>query len=327
MIGKRTLLLSLVLSLAASASLALPSPAPAETYPDKPIKLIVTVAPGGPMDTIARFIGQQMQIKLGQAVVVENRPGAGATLGAKAVAAAEPDGYTLMWGTLSVVAIAPALYKDPGYDPKAFEMVGLVAEFPHVVVVPADLPVKTLADFIAYAKARRGAMNFGGSLGTPPQLLGSLFSKVADLGMAYVPYKGGAPSLADLMSGRLQMQFDALTLLQPLVKEGKLRALAVVTPQRWAQLPDGPTMREAGFADFPSAPWGGIMAPPHTPKPIIDKLNAAINDILHRPEAKQSLSKLNVLLRPGSPQEFSDLVAKETPLWAAMVRESGATAQ
>jgi tripartite-type tricarboxylate transporter receptor subunit TctC len=310
----------------AALSLAV-TPAAAQTYPDKPIKIIVTVAPGGPMDTIARFIGQQMQMRLGQAVVVENRPGAGATLGAKAAATADPDGSTLLWGTLSVVAIAPALYKDPGYDPKAFEMVGNIAEFPHVVVVPTSLPVTTLAEFVTYAKAHRGEMNFGGSLGTPPQLMGSLFSKVADLGMTYVPYKGGAPSLADLMTGRLQMQFDALTLLQPLIKDGKLKALAVVTPQRWPGLPDVPTMREAGFTNFPSAPWGGIMAPPRTPQPIIDKLNATINDILHSPEAKESLAKLNVLLRPGSPQEFADFVAKETPLWTEMVRESGATAQ
>ncbi len=324
MIGKRALLVFLA---ASALSLALPHAAAAQSYPDKPIKIIVTVAPGGPMDTIARFIGQQMQTRLGQPVVVENRAGAGATLGAKAVATAEPDGYTLMWGTLSVVAIAPVLYKDPGYDPKAFEMVGNVAEFPHVVVVPPDLPVKTLADFVAYAKARRGSINFGGSLGTPPQLMGSLFSKVADLGMTYVPYKGGAPSLADLMSGRLQMQFDALTLLQPLVKEGKLKALAVVTPQRWPALPDVPTMREAGYADFPAAPWGGIMAPPRTPRPVIERLNATINDILHTPEARDSLSKLNVQLKPGSPEDFATFVAKETPLWAGMVRESGATAQ
>lgn len=324
MIHKRALLASLTASLLAFAA---HTQASAQSYPDKPIKIIVTVAPGGPMDTIARFMGQQMQMRLGQPVVVENRPGAGATLGAKAVATADPDGYTLMWGTLSVVAIAPVLYKDPGYDPKAFEMVGNVAEFPHVVVVPASLPVSTLADFVKYAKAHPGEMNFGGSLGTPPQLLGSLFSKVAGLGMTYVPYKGGAPSLADLMTGRLQMQFDALTLLQPLVKEGKLKALAVVTPRRWPGLPDVPTMAEAGFPNFPSAPWGGIMAPARTPKPVIDKLNATINDILHSGEAKESLAKLNVLLKPGSPQEFADFVAKETPLWAQMVRESGATAQ
>ena len=232
-----------------------------------------------------------------------------------------------MWGTLSVIAIAPALYKDPGYDPKAFTMVGLVAEFPHVVVIPTSLPAKTMAEFVAYAKAHPGEMNFGGSLGTPPQLMGSMFSKVAGLGMTYVPYKGGAPSLADLMTGRLHMQFDALTLLQPLVKEGKLRALAVTTPTRWPDLPDVPTMREAGFADFPGNPWAGIMAPPNVPAPIVAKLNATLNDILRSPEAKESLAKLNVLLRPGSPEEFSAFVAKETPVWTEMVRESGATAQ
>ena len=145
--------------------------------------------------------------------------------------------------------------------------------------------------------------------------MGAMFNKVADLGMTYVPYKGGAPSLADLMTGRLQMQFDALTLLQPLVKDGKLRALAVTTPTRWPGLPDVPTLREAGFADFPGNPWAGIMAPPNTPPPIVSKLNATINDILHSPEAKASLAKLNVLLRPGSPQEFSAFVAEQTPKW------------
>lgn len=324
MIHKRSLLLSLM---ASALSFAASLPSYAQTYPDKPIRIIVTVAAGGPMDTIARFVATQMQARLGQPVIVENRPGAGSTIGGKAVATAEPDGSTLMWGTLSVTAIAPALYKDPGYDPKAFTMVGMVAEFPHVVVIPNSLPVKTMAEFVAYAKAHPGAMNFGGSLGTPPQLMGSMFNKVAGLGMTYVPYKGGAPSLPDLMSGRLHMQFDALTLLQPLVKDGKLRALAVTTPARWPDLPDVPTMGEAGFANFPGNPWAGIMAPPNLPQPIVAKLNATINDILRSPEAGQSLAKLNVLLRPGTTQEFAVFVAKEVPVWAEMVRESGATAE
>jgi tripartite-type tricarboxylate transporter receptor subunit TctC len=169
-------------------------------------------------------------------------------------------------------------------------------------------------------------MNFGGSLGTPPQLFGAMFNKVADLGMTYVPYKGGAPSLGDLMTGRLQLQFDALTLLQPLIKDGKLRALAVTTPTRWPGLPDVPTLREAGYADFPGNPWAGIMAPAHTPPQIVGKLNATINDVLHSPEAKASLAKLNVLLRPGSPQEFSSFVAEQTPKWQEMVKQSGASA-
>ena len=326
MVGRRALLAAAI-ALCAALSAAMAPQACAQAYPDKPIKLIVTVAPGGPMDTIARFVGQQMQIKLGQPVVVENRAGAGATLGAKAVAVAEPDGYTLMWGTLSVVAIAPVLYKDPGYDPKAFEMVGNVAEFPHVVVVPASLPVSTLAEFIAYAKAHRGGINFGGSLGTPPQLLGSLFSKIAGLDMTYVPYKGGAPSLADLMSGRLQMQFDALTLLQPLVKEGKLKALAVVTPRRWPALPDVPTMAEAGFPNFPSAPWGGIMAPPHTPKPIVERLNAELRAALALPDVQAKLKEGGNIATPTTPEEMRDQIAGEIANWKQLIETNNIKVQ
>jgi len=323
MMNRRTLVATMAAALGSAATV----PAFAQQYPDKPIKIIVTVAAGGPMDTIARVVGQQMQMRLGQPVIVENRPGAGSTLGAEAVATAAPDGSTLMWGTLSPIAIAPALYKDLKYDPKAFVAAGLIAEFPHVMVIPTGIPAKTLAEFIAYAKERRGTLNFGGSLGTPPQLMGTMFNKVADLGMVYVPYRGGAPSIPDLMSGRLQMQFDALTLLQPLVKDGKLRALAVTTPTRWPGLPDVPTLRESGFADFPGNPWAGIMAPPKTPQPIVDKLNVTINEILKSPEALESLARLNVLPRPGTPQEFAAFVAQQTPIWTEMVKESGATAQ
>ena len=310
-----------------AAALSFTNPSSAQTYPDKPLKLIVTVAAGGPMDTIARVVADQLQAKLGQPVIVENRPGAGSTLGAKAVAGSPPDGYTLMWGTLSAIAIAPVLYKDPGYDPKAFIPAALVAEFPHVMVISPTVPANTMAEFLAYAKANRGKMNVGGSLGTPPQLLGAMFSKVADLGMTYVPYKGGAPSIPDLLAGRLQMQFDALTLLQPLIKEGKLRALAVVSNTRWPYLPDVPTLAETGFKDFPGNPWAGIMAPPGTPAAIVAKLNAVTNEILRSPDTKASLVRLNVLLRPSSIGEFAAFVAQQTPVWTEMVRTSGATAE
>ena len=196
MIHKRSLLLSLA---AFALALAAPGPAAAQNYPDKPVRLIVTVAAGGPMDTMARAVAQQMQTRLGQPVVVENRPGAGTTIGAKAVVNAEPDGLTLLWGTLSMVAIAPVLYKDLDFDPKALVPVALVAEFPSVMVIPTSLPASTMAEFIAYAKANRGKLNYGGSLGTPPQLMGAMFNKVADLGMTYVPYRGGAPSIPDLI--------------------------------------------------------------------------------------------------------------------------------
>jgi tripartite-type tricarboxylate transporter receptor subunit TctC len=311
---------------AVAVGFAAAHPADAQSYPDKPVKIIVAVAAGGPMDTMARAMAQQMQARLGQPVVVENRPGAGTTIGARAVVNAAPDGLTLLWGTLSMIAISPVLYKDLDYDPKTLVPVALVAEFPSVLAIPPSLPAATMAEFIAYAKANRGKLNYGGSLGTPPQLMGAMFNKVADLGMTYVPYRGGAPSIPDLIAGRLHMQFDALTLFQPLIKEGKLRALGVQTPQRWPGLPDVPTLREAGFADFPGNAWAGIMAPPRTPSHIVNKLNATINDILKSPETKATLDKLNVLLMPKSTEEFSAYIARETPPWSAMVKESGATA-
>ena len=323
MIGKRTLLHAIA---ATAAALALGDPAAAQTWPDKPVKIIVAVAAGGPMDTMARAVALQMQAKLGQPVVVENRPGAGTTIGAKAVFTAEPDGLTLLWGTLSMVAIAPVIYKDLDFDPGQLLPVALVAEFPSVLVVPPSLPVNTLAEFVAYAKANRGKLNYGGSLGTPPMLMGMKFNTMADLGMTYVPYRGGAPSIPDLMAGRLQMQWDALTLLAPLIREGKLKGLAVQTPQRWPTLPDVPTLAEAGIPDFPGNAWAGIMAPPKTPQPIVARINATINDILQSPETKTALANLNVLLRPGTPQDFSAYIAKETPAWSAMAKESGAAA-
>ena len=324
MIARRALLVALAASALASAAA---DPAVAQSYPDKPVKIIVAVAAGGPMDTMARAVAQQMHAKLGQPVLVENRTGAGTTIGARSVVTAEPDGYTLLWGTLSMVAIAPVLYKDLDFDPNTLVPVALVAEFPSVLVIPPSLPVNTVAEFIAYAKANRGKINYGGSLGTPPMLMGMQFNKMADLGMTYVPYRGGAPSMPDLIAGRLHMQFDALTLLVPLIKEGKLRALAVQGAARWPGLPDVPTLREAGFGDFPGNAWAGIMAPPKTPQHVVSKVNAPVNEILTSADTKASLDKLNVLLRPGSPQDFASFIKSDTPKWSQMVRESGATAQ
>ena len=300
----------------------------AQTYPDKPVKIIVAVAAGGPMDTMARAVAQQMQAKLGQPVVVENRPGAGTTIGAKAVVTAEPDGLTLLWGTLSMVAIAPVLYKDLDFDPKQLVPVALVAEFPSVLVIPPSLPVNTLAEFIAYAKANRGKLNYGGSLGTPPMLMGMQFNKVADLGMTYVPYRGGAPSIPDLIAGRLHMQFDALTLLVPLIKEGKLRALAVQTPERWPdaarradaargglrRFPGQRLGRHHGAAEDAAARSSASSTPPSTtscsrrrPRPTLDQAQRAAAAGHRR-------------------RSSSAFIARETPAWSAMVRKSGATA-
>lgn len=226
-----------------------------------------------------------------------------------------------------MVAIAPMLYKDLDFDPKTLVPVALIAEFPSVLVIPPSLPVNNLKEFVAYAKANRGKLNFGGSLGTPPQLMGAHFNKVADLGMTYVPYRGGAPSLPDLMAGRLHMQFDALTLLVPVIRDGKLRALAVQGSERWPTLPDVPTLREAGIDEFPGNAWAGLMAPPKTPRSVVDRINAVVNEILRSTEAQDGFAKLNVLLRPGTPEAFAEFSRQQIPIWGEMVRASGATAQ
>ena len=307
------------------AGLALAGPALAQTYPDRPIKLVVPFPPGGPMDTMARLVGQQLNAALKQPVIVENRAGAGGALGSKAVATAEPDGYTLLWGSSGTLSILPALNPNLDYDPKAFAPVALVSLLPHVMVVPPAVPAKTVGEFIAYAKANPGKLNFGASLGTPPHLMGSLFKHLAGIDIVYIPYKGAAPSISDMLGGQTHMQFDALTVLYPLVQEGKLRALAVTSAQRWAALPDVPTMVESGFPTFPQNAWSGVLAPARTPAAIVNMLNAAINAGLTSAEAKANLLKFSALTQPGTPEQFANFIAEQSPIWAELVKLSGAT--
>ena len=321
MISKRTFLSTLA---AGGLTLAV-RPAAAQSYPERPIKLIVPFAPGGPMDTMARLVGQQLNTALGQPVIVENRAGAGGALGSKAVAIADPDGYTLLWGSSGTMSILPELNKKLDYDPKAFVPVALVALLPHVFVVPPAVPAKTVKEFVAYAKANPGKLNFGASLGTPPHLMGALFKSLADLDITFIPYKGAAPSITDLMGGQTHLQFDALTTLYPLIAEGKLRALAVTSAQRWPALPDVPTMIESGYPTFPQNAWSGVVAPAGTPTAIVAKLNAAINGGLKTEDAKVSLMKFSAITQPGTPAEFSTFIAEQSPKWAELVRLSGAS--
>jgi tripartite-type tricarboxylate transporter receptor subunit TctC len=321
MISKREFLTG-----AASAALVLAAaPALAQTYPERPIRLIVPFLAGGPMDTMARLVGQNLQSTLGQPVIIENRGGAGGALGSKAVAAAEGDGYTLLWGSSGTMSILPALNSKLDYDPKSLLPVALTSLLPHLMVVPASLPVKTLDEFIAYVKANPGKLNFGASLGTPPHLLGVLFKNLANLDMEFIPYKGAANSITDMLGGTIHMQIDAVTVLDPLVKEGKLRALAVSTPQRWATLPEVPTFIEAGFPALTRNAWSGVMAPPRTPAPIIASLNLAINEGLKTPETRATFAKLSALAQPGSPQDFAAFMAEQRTIWGDLVKLSGAT--
>ncbi|HTZ01873.1 MAG TPA: tripartite tricarboxylate transporter substrate binding protein [Xanthobacteraceae bacterium] len=295
-----------------------------QKYPNRPIKMIVPYPPGGPIDTIARFLGEALAKRFGQ-VVVENRPGAGAVVGTKWVAAADPDGYTLLFGSSGSLAVAPALYTTTDVDPrKVFTPVAAVALLPHVMVLNNDVPAKTVAEFIAYAKARPGQLNFGAGLGTPPHLLSTLFKTEAGLDMVFVPYTGSAQSVTDLLAGRTQFTIDGLVTLYPLIKAGKLRPLAIARAKRWPALPDVPTLAESGFPDFVIDAWTGVVAPAGTPEPIVDALNGAINASLKTPEADALFTKFSAVAQLGTPDDFKSFMGAQMQKWAAIVKIANA---
>jgi tripartite-type tricarboxylate transporter receptor subunit TctC len=246
-------------------------------------------------------------------------------LGTKAAAAAEPDGYTLLFGSSGSLAVSPALYANYDLDiRKAFVPVGMVALLPHVMVISPSVPARTVAEFIAYAKANPGKLNYGASIGTPPHLLSTLFKTKAGIDVVYVPYKGSAASVTDLLSGQTQFTIDGLTGLYPLIQDGKVRPLALARAQRWPQLPDVPTLVESGFPEFTVDAWTGVAAPAGTPAEIVQMLNRAINESLGSPDAKAGLARFSAIAQTGSPQDFGDLIAAELPKWATIVKLAGA---
>jgi tripartite-type tricarboxylate transporter receptor subunit TctC len=270
MVHKRTLLCAL----ACAAVFLVATDARAQSYPVKPIRMIVPFPPGGPIDVMGRITGDRLSQGVGQTVVIENRPGAGAVIGSKAVASAEPDGYTLLFGSSGSLAVTPALYKNAGYDPvKSFAPVAAVAEGPLVLAVHPAVPAKTVAELVAHAKANAGKLNYGSGLGTPPHIAYGLFKLLTKTDVLFVPYQGAAPAITDLIAGRHAFIIDAPGVLMPHIQEGKLRALAVTSPKRYAELPDVPTMAEAGYPDFVMTFWTGVVAPAGTPQPVIERLN------------------------------------------------------
>jgi tripartite-type tricarboxylate transporter receptor subunit TctC len=322
MATRRSILTSLV---GAGSALALPSIVRAQDkYPNKSIKLIVPFPPGGPTDTIARVIAQDLSNRIGQ-VVVENRPGAGSTMATKDVAAADADGYTLLLGTSGSLAVAPALYSSMKLDPqKAFAPIATIALLPHVFVVNNEVPAKSIAEFIAFAKANPGKINFGAGLGTPPHLLSVLFKTKTKLDMVYVPYTGAAQSVNDLLGNRTQFTIDGLVTLYPLIQAGKLRALAVGRRERWPALPDVPTLVESGYPDFVLDAWTSLVAPAGTPPEIINKLNAAVNEGLQSKAMKENLDKFSAIAKIGSPDDFRKFLADQTLRWGALVKVADA---
>ena len=320
----RRVLLAAISAFAVSAA----PHAGAQTYPNKPIKMIVPFPPGGPIGVSARLVAQLLTASLGQSVIIENRPGAGATIGVKAAAIAEPDGYTILYGSSGSLAVSPALYNKLDYDPiKSFTAVATVALLPHVFVVSPNLPSKTVAEFVAYAKANPGKLNYGAGLGTPPHLLSTLFKTKAGIDVAYVPYKGSAQSVTDLLGGQTHFTIDGLLGLYPLIVENKVRPLAIARTERWPALPDVPTLAEVGYPDIVADAWTGVVAPAGTPPQIVARLNAAINEGLKSAESQTALARLSAIAKIGTPQEFATFLADEVPKWAALVKLAGAKAE
>jgi tripartite-type tricarboxylate transporter receptor subunit TctC len=302
-----------------------PSPARAQSYPSRPIKLVVPFGPGGPTDVSARIVAQVLQSALGQGVVIENRPGAGGAIGTKSVASAEPDGATLLIGTSATLGVVPALMKTPGYDPiRSFAPVAKVADSTLVLVVPASFPANSVAEFIAYAKANPGKLSYASAgVGNQTQLLAELFKSKAGIDVLHVPYKSGAEMVTAILGGQVHMAFPDISILVPLIREGKLKALAVTSARRNPQLPDVPTMVESGIPDYVMTFWSGVVAPAGTPAEILDKLNAAINDGLKSAAVRDNLAKVGSEASPGSPKDFADFIVAETAKWRAVAQMAG----
>jgi tripartite-type tricarboxylate transporter receptor subunit TctC len=296
--------------------------AQAQPYPNRPIKIIVPLTAGSPVDVVGRLIGNHLSAALRQPVIVENRPGAGATIGAKAVASAEPDGYTLLHTAANHV-IALAAFKNLTYDPfKDFAPVGATATSPYVVVVTPKLPVKNVPELIAYSKANPGTLNWGYGLGTSPHLIGELFKHLTKADIASIPYKGGANAVTDILAGQIHMNVGTTATVVPLVHAGKLRALAVIGEERYADLPGIPTMAESGVP-LSFTFWTGLLAPAATPPDVVQKLNAALNEVLASPELKASMAKLGLLPKPGTPQQFGAFLEAEAREWSQAVGLTG----
>ena len=295
----------------------------AQTYPNKPIRLVVPFPPGGPTDVMARLIAQRLSSTLGS-VILENKAGAGGTIGTKAVAVAEPDGYNLLFGGTSTLAINPAVYKDLRYDPvTSFAPVAMVSTSPFVLVVHPSVPVHTVDELVGYAKANPGKVNFGSAgVGTTPHLAGELFKSLTGVDVVHVPYKGGGPVLTDLVAGQIQMTFELTAVLLPLIRAGKLRALAVATEERNPDLPEVPTMIESGVPGCLVSSWFGIVGPAGMPLHVIDRLNLEINRGLRSAEIVASLAQLGSQPKIGTAQEFATLIATEAQRWRSVAKST-----
>ena len=310
--------------LALLAALALAGVAHAQ-YPTKPVRIVVPYPAGGTSDILARSIGQKLQELWGQPVIVDNKPGATGNVGAEIVAKSPPDGYTLMLADIGSLAISPSVFSNLPFDPvKDFAPVVMVAYSPHILAVHPSVPAKDVKELIAYAKANPGKLNFAVSgTGGANHLAGIEFAMRSGIQWTYIPYKGGAQAIADVMGGQAQVLFNGMLATYPSVKDGKLRGIAISSEKRFASAPELPTVAEFGFPGFETGSFQGIVAPAGTPKDVIATLHGTISKILATPEMTDRLGKAGAELRPQSPEQFGQFIASEKARWAKVVKDSG----
>lgn len=301
----------------------------AQTFPTKPIRLLVGYTPGGPNDTMARAISQRLGEALGQPVIVENRPGASGNIASELVAKAQPDGYTLVMGSAGPNAINPSLFPKLPFDPRNdLAPITLVAVIPNALVINPKLDVASVQDLIRVAKAKPDKLTFASSgSGTTLHLAGELFNELAGVRILHVPYKGTAQAMQDVIGGQVDMTFAALPSVLPQVRAGKLRMLAVTTPERSPAAPDTPTMREAGLAGYDVRPWYGLFTTGGTPEPIVERLASEVGKVLNDPKVREQLAAQGAEPQTMQPREFAAFVRDEIEKWAKVIRVSGAKAE
>jgi tripartite-type tricarboxylate transporter receptor subunit TctC len=312
----------------ATLQFVLSAPAQSQDWPNRPVKIIVPFAPGGNADGMARIIGQRLGDVLGQNFVVENRTGAGGTIAVQDVARSPADGYTLLWGVQPQIVIIPAMQKV-SYDPvKDLAPISVLATNPFVLVVNGKLPVESVAELVTWAKSRPGKLSYGSSgIGSVAQLAMALFLKRAGLDMTPVHYRGNAPALADVVAGHVPVMFSSLADALPQAQAGNVRLLAMSGLKRAAQVPDVPTVDEAGYKGYNVITWNGLMAPAQTPKPIIDRIAAEVARAVKDPAFAERLTKFGVDPLGNSPEEFAKLIQQEIPVWIEAVEIAGVKTQ